>query len=63
MAVVNFKGALRAYLLADAGIASLVGVKIYSPAAPQATAAPYITLQKIDKKTTDNLAGFQNVVE
>lgn len=63
MAVTNFKGALRTYLLADATIAALIGLKFYSPAAPQGTAAPYSTFQKIDKNTIDNLAGFQSVVE
>lgn len=63
MAVVNFKGALRSYVLADATVATLIGLKFYSPAAPQGTLAPYATFQKIDKDTFDNLSGFQDVVQ
>jgi hypothetical protein len=63
MAVVNFKGALRTYLLADTPLAALVGVKIYSPAAPQNTIRPYVTIRKISRVTIDNLTVFNSVVE
>jgi len=62
MAVTTFQGALRNYLLADATIASLVGVKIYKTA-PQNAVRPYITIGKISKVTIDNLSGFLGVVE
>lgn len=61
MAVVNFKGALRSYLLADAAIIALVGQRIYSPVAPQGVTKPYLIIQKIGKqerlKTTTALSG------
>lgn len=61
MAVVNFKGALRTYLLADAAISALIGARIYSPVAPQNTPKPYLIIQKIGKqerlKTTTALSG------
>ena len=63
MAVVNFQGALATYLAADTTLAALIGSKLYSPPAPQNTAAPYATLQKIGKmETIDTLNGFSSVV-
>lgn len=62
MAVTNFQGALRLYLLSDAAVDALVDTKIYSVPIPQNATLPYATLQKISKETLDTLSGFENVV-
>ena len=62
MAVTNFQGALRLYLLSDAAVAAIVGAKIYSVPVPQSAALPYATLQYISQETVDTLSGFEGVV-
>lgn len=62
MAVTNFQGALRLYLLSDSAVAAIVGTKIYSVPVPQSAEMSYVTLQKISKETLDTLNGFEGVI-
>ena len=62
MAVENFMGALRAYLLSDSTIAGYVGERVDDPPAPQDEDLPYIVIQKISKTTIDNLNDTNNAV-
>lgn len=62
MAVLNFNGALRTYLLADATLADLVAQRIYAVPAPQNATEPYVVIQRISKNPLSNLSGSDNVV-
>jgi len=53
MAVTNFQGALRTFLLADTGIAALIDARLHPPPAPQESAMPYLTFQRISEDESD----------
>lgn len=53
---------LQTYLLAQSGIASLVGAQVYWQAAPQATAFPYITFFLVSEEREHDVAGQCGVV-
>lgn len=62
MAIVNFNGALRLYLLGDGKIVSMISTYIYNKIPPQDAAMPCLVVQKIGKeerlKTTTALSGI-----
>jgi hypothetical protein len=62
MAVVNYQGALRTYILADATVSGLIGTKMYAPGAPQDSAYPYTTLFKVSDLPWNNLNTFDEIV-
>lgn len=62
MTVQNFQGALRAYLLDDDTIQTLISSRIYAFPAPQDTDDSYAVIQKISKVAQNNLDGFDNIV-
>jgi len=58
MSAENFQTALRAYLLADSGIAALVGSRIYQAPAPPAATDPYLAFSRVSKiPVGDDLSG------
>ena len=63
MAVTNFQGALRTYILADSTVSGLIGQRLYAYPAPQGVSQPYAILHKIDFVTENNMASFDEVVK
>lgn len=53
MAVSNFQGALREYLIADSTLSALIGERIYSRCAPMNIASDYIVFQSISEVDLD----------
>lgn len=62
MAVENFQGALRAYLLSDPAIAGLVSTRIYSSPAPQSVSVPYVVISYQGKLAMNTLSAFSGVI-
>ena len=62
MAVENFQGALRLYLMSDAAISAIVDTKIYAIPVPQNASLPYATIQRIGKETWNTLSNFSDVI-
>lgn len=55
--MVGVQGVVRAYVLADAAIAALIGTRFYPVKAPQAAVYPLVTMQKIAEPRFPHLRG------
>lgn len=53
MAVSNFQGALREYLVANAVVSTLIGERIYTRPAPSNLSADYVVMQLISESDVD----------
>jgi hypothetical protein len=54
----NFEYNLRAFMLADANLQSLVADRIFPAPAPQNTPAPYITFQRVSTDRVYDIYGY-----
>ena len=54
----DLQSALVARLIADAGVAALVGDRLYWSKVPQGTAMPYVRMQTVSDPRPQNLQGY-----
>jgi len=52
---------VRAFLLADADVASVVGTRVFPAPAPQNTAAPFVTLQRVSTERVYSDDGYSKL--
>lgn len=62
MAIVNFYGALMAFVLADSSISDIVGDRMFLGRAPQKVDDPYIVFHLIDSVDIAHLNGQTGIV-